>query len=110
MRVIHLYEIVVWWKSTCIDSNSQILRKVERTVEVGITGARGTTTSLSVILDILPIDLVAKETAAKADVRLKAIGQSIEKDYEQEINIFTADNQAVLKALETPFLKFYEVS
>ena len=38
IRPILLYGTVVWWKSTCIDSNSQILRKVERNVEVSITG------------------------------------------------------------------------
>ena len=71
------------WKAPSIHNNTNILRKVQRTVSISITGALRTTPSkaLSVILDIPPIDLMAKEVAAKSAMRLKATGQWIEKDY-----------------------------
>lgn len=76
VRPILTYGCIVWWPAVDKVTYFKKLKKVQRLACIGITGSLRTTptASLEVMLNILPIDLFCKATAAKSALRLKESG------------------------------------
>ncbi|XP_036320510.1 uncharacterized protein LOC118735019 [Rhagoletis pomonella] len=75
VRPILLYGVLVWWPSLNRKSTTEALQKVQRTAMLCICGALRTTPSeaMCVLLDILPIEIVGKQSAGCAALRLREL-------------------------------------
>lgn len=75
IRPILLYGVTVWWPALNTATNLRALEKVQRSAALCITGALRTTPSyaLNTILSLTPLELLSKQMAASAAIRLKAI-------------------------------------
>ena len=76
VRPILLYGILVWWPTVCKSSALIKLNKVQRSAELCITGALRTTPTeaLNTMLHLPPLDLMAREGATIAALRLRESG------------------------------------
>ncbi|XP_044248539.1 uncharacterized protein [Drosophila takahashii] len=72
-RPILLYGIIVWWHSLEKNCNLKNLHKIQRSAELCISGALRTTATeaLNTILDLEPLDLLAKRWASATALRLR---------------------------------------
>ncbi|XP_036322108.1 uncharacterized protein LOC118736115 [Rhagoletis pomonella] len=75
VRPILLYGVLVWWPSLNRKSTTEALQKVQRIAMLCICGALRTTPSeaMCVLLDILPIEIVGKQSAGCAALRLREL-------------------------------------
>nr|XP_044248538.1 uncharacterized protein LOC123002436 [Drosophila takahashii] len=73
VRPILLYGIIVWWHSLEKNCNLKNLHKIQRSAELCISGALRTTATeaLNTILDLEPLDLLAKSWASATALRLR---------------------------------------
>ncbi|XP_044248759.1 uncharacterized protein [Drosophila takahashii] len=73
VRPILLYGIIVWWHSLEKYCNLKNLNKIQRSAELCISGALRTTATeaLNTILDLEPLDLLAKSWASATALRLR---------------------------------------
>jgi len=73
VRPILLYGNIVWWHSLEKNCNLRILHKIQRSAELCISGALRTTATeaLNTILDLQPLDLLAKSWASATALRLR---------------------------------------
>lgn len=99
IRPILTYASVVWWTSMEKKCNVMVLQKVQRMCCLGVSGAMRTTPTraLETILDVQPIDIQIRYEAALAAMRLRAMGEWIERDqksYHQRIIEVTMGDSA----------------
>jgi len=73
VRPIFLYGKIVWWPSQEKNCNLRILHKIQSSAELYISGAlRPTATeALNTILDLQPLDLLAKCWESATALRLR---------------------------------------
>jgi len=73
VRPILLYGNIVWWPSLDKNCNLRILPTIQRSAELCISGALRTTATeaLNTILDLQPLDLLAKSWASATALRLR---------------------------------------
>jgi len=73
VRPILLYGNIVWWHSLEKNCNLRILHKIQRSAELCISGTFRTTATeaLNTILDLQPLDLLAKSWASATALRLR---------------------------------------
>jgi len=73
VRPILLYGNIVWWHSLEKNYNLRILHKIQGSAEICISGALCTsaTEALNTILDLQPLDLLAKSWASATALRLR---------------------------------------
>ncbi|GBP08776.1 Retrovirus-related Pol polyprotein from type-1 retrotransposable element R1 [Eumeta japonica] len=76
VKPILFYGVTVWWQALDPVSNRLLFERVARTVAILTTGAMRTTPTkaLFAILNWLPVDLTARQLAARTALRLCATG------------------------------------
>lgn len=90
VRPILTYAAVVWWPSMEKKCNIKTLQKVQRICCLGVSGAISTTSTraMEVVLNLTPIEIHIKYTAAIAAKRIQTIGawsQGDQKSHHQTI-------------------------
>jgi ribonuclease HI len=77
VRPILSYGCLVWIRATLVQTNVNILRKVQRLACVMMTSAQRSapTAALEVMMDLRPVDLFLQEQAVLTSVRLQHMGQ-----------------------------------
>ena len=83
VRPILMYGAIVWWKCLSTARHLDYITKVQRQISLVTTGAlRSTATDcLAAILNLPPLDLLARSFAANAAIRLRMIGFWSDKSY-----------------------------
>jgi len=72
VRPLLFYGNIVWWPSIENNCNLRVLHKIQRSAELCISRALRTTATeaLNTILDLQPLDLLAKSWASATALRL----------------------------------------